>query len=264
MNPRFCLLGILGAVALSVFLSSCSNDDPTSPAPPQESPFEYPYTLPVLHPDTVSARLAAFSARNPGVCARMDHFGRLMPGICGGSGAGDGCPDSATAAAIALAFLGRNRDFFYLPSDLPAVRTARPLIEGRWRVTFEPRQTDGYTEKGGAVIVDLRTDVYRVAQGVYPPGRVPGSPILTPADARALVPYSQRFLCWTWMDCTLDGEPTLQAVPWVVATQWGPIRLEFRLAYRFFYSNQWVHHVFERCIDAVTGEEIYSHPLIFC
>jgi len=165
-------------ILLGIFCGSCSDEPKLSSPDTEEEPWSYPVTLVPLDETVLEERLARFHEENPGVCASIDPFGRLAHhGTCRPP-EGAGVADSASAVAIAVSFLKRNREFFCLADDFPPVSRATRLADRHWEVEFAPQVVHYMEVNSTRIELRLAGSVYRAEGGAL-------SGIPRPATSRA-------------------------------------------------------------------------------
>jgi len=273
-------LGLTASIVLivlsgAVMLGGCGNggkDGPPIVAPPveeqpedepEEGPWSYPDTLFPLEEAVRAATEAAFLERNPGLCSRLDAFGR--------PDSDPRCPelqeptvaDSAAAVAVAVDFLERNRDVFRLTGPLPRVAGVRGSAGIGWSVGFEPQRVNGIPVWGTSIVLAVTSRVVWAAGGHLPEPRIPAEPVLGPEEARSLLPRVITVPCWTPFEATLHPDAPLWVLPVEITGAQGKACLECRLAYHCCYasSRSLIEGV---CIDAMTGAELLRVRYLYC
>jgi hypothetical protein len=255
MRTIFLVAGL--AVLSGTSLSGCfGHHSPTPPPEATEEPWTYPDTLLPLAPEVLADRLARFGQLNPRLHARMDPYGRLMPSLDAPLPAEDGVGDSTEAVAIARQFLERNREFFYITGDIPAVEHVSFSPPGSWSVSFAEQTVGGVVVFGTWIGVGLDRSVYAASGGHYPKVRLPSEPGLDPAAAAALLPQSDTFQCWSRVDIFLRPTPDVLVLPSEFEPRSGSVGLAYRYIYRFWYEDERGLRWRADGVDAMTGEKI--------
>lgn len=257
---------VVGLVVLSgaSFHGCHKHHSPTAPPEAAVEPWAYPDTLLPLAPEVLADRLALFSRLNPRLRARMDSYGRLSSSPDVPLPAEDGVGDSTEAVAIARQFLERNREFFYLTGDIPAVARVSYLPSGSWAVTFAEQTVRDVPVSGTQIGLGLDRSVYAASGGYYPRVRLPSKPSLDPAAAAATLPQSDTFRCWTPVEIVLLRTPDVLVLPWELGPRSGSVGLTYRYVYRFWYEDEGGHRWRADGVDAMTGEKLPWLWMVLC
>ena len=249
---------------LAVTFCACSDHPgPTVPGTIEE-PWTYPDTIFPLSETERVQRLAVFCQQNPDVCVAMDSFGRLTEVSPCQVPAGPYAPDSAAAAGVAEHFLESNRELFNLGSTLPAVVGVRRYADEHWRVHFSLQVVEGSLVYNTSIVVDVAGAVYHAEGGHFSRVRIPSAPNVKVEEARALLPPTINYPCWTPIHAGLLPEAPRVVYPLVFGPHQDPTRLELRTAYRFSYGGGPIHVVEDIFIDVMSGEQIADLPYVIC
>jgi hypothetical protein len=253
------------AFVLGVAITGCSEQGNLVVPGPERVSIIYPDTLDPISGFDQQALLDRFQDRNPGVCAAFDSYGRPRAGIDCDEPSEQGVADSASAVALALDFLKRNRIFFNLSSDLPAVARVRQApVSDHWAVTFAQQSVGEYEVDGTAITVRLARTVYAVEGGHYRKFSVPTKTNLDPDQARSVLPTAIVFPCWSPMDASLGAESHPVIIPLPTDSHIPAPPLEMRATYRFSYQTGFGQTVLDSYVDVMTGETVASRPRIIC
>lgn len=260
---RFLFVGLV--ILSGAVLGSCSGHDAPTRVPnaPPES-WSYPDTLLPLAPSVRAERLARFLLLNPTVRAGMDPYGRPVEADSVAMPPEEPVGDSTAAVAIARDFLERNREFFYITGDLPAVQRAGRSPFGAWWVTFSLQSVQDVPVRGTSIGIGLVRSVFAVRGAHYPGVRLPARSRLSVEEVRARLAPNEMFYCWSMVEIYLRPTPGLMILPWLVDPLRPGMGLSYRYAYEFWYEDETGSPWKAWAVDAMTAEKIAITWMVLC